>query len=247
MTSDHGQLVAGLTLYERGHLRYTRCICRGIEVLVTGQPEELVRQALLHHLTRQSGLYPEVVDLRAEFHDLDIAVLKPPADECFRPISRPLVIIEVKRPEANLRDHEAQLFNYLIAHGTEDGVLYNGRELIAYRPDGTGGWAGEQLGSLDGLDELLRAAASRPDPDLDTFRRAASGCTTSFLALAAKYGRYTLHQVTFTLRGSPGSITGCCLRVEGDRVHYDLYGNYARKQKFAFRMSDFDRLLSVIY
>src|SRR5688572_17620184 len=102
MTLSYDQLVAGLLVYERGHLRYTRCLCRDTEVLLTGQPEELVRQALLYHLIRRSGLYPGTIDLRAEFNDLDIAVLKPPSDERFRPVPRPLVIVEVKRTEADL-------------------------------------------------------------------------------------------------------------------------------------------------
>ncbi len=247
MTPAYDQLLAELVIYERGNLQYTRCLCRGTEVLVTGQPEEWVRQVLLLHLMRRSGLYPGTIDLRAEFNDLDVAILKPPAHERFRPMPRPLVIIEVKRREAELRDHEGQLFDYLAANQTEAGVLYNGRELLVYVPDGCGGWGRTQLGLLNELDDWIRREVCRPDPDLDTFLRATSGCTASFLALAEAYGRYTLHRITFTLKGSSDPITGCCFRIQNEHIYYDVYGKYTRKQKIYFRRSDFDRLVSLVY
>jgi len=181
-------------------------------VLLTGQPEELVRQALLYHLTRQSGLHPGTIDLRAEFNDLDIAVLKPPADERFRPMPRPLVIVDVKRPEADPRNHEGQLFGYLTANRSEIGVLYNGRELIAYVPGQCNDWTGAQLGSLGELDDLIRRAAARPEPDLDIFQRAAAGCAESFLALAEIYGLSSLGSARsrYGDRSGDGSLGAAC-------------------------------------
>ena len=247
MTPSYEHLAAQVAVYRRGNLDYTRCLCRGTELLVTGQPEEVVRQALLVYLMQAGGLYPRVIDLRAEFNDIDIAVLKPHSDERFRPLPKPLAVIEVKRTGVDLRSHQNQLFSYLTANGSDTGFLYSGRELFAYEPDGQGGWSESRLTSLAQLDSALLAAARRPDVHLDTFHRAAVGCVASFLSLVDSFGRYTLHRIAFALKSVPEPITGCCFRVEGDRVHYDSYGNYTRKQRLSFRLNEFVRLDSILY
>src|SRR5262249_21012864 len=97
------------------------------------------------------------------------------------------------------------------------------------------------------LDDWIRREVCRPDPHLDTFLRATSGCVASFLALAEAYGRYTLHRITFTLKGNSSPVTGCCFQSQDQHVYYDLCGKYTRKQKLCFHRSDFDRLVSLLY
>lgn len=247
MSLSYELLVEKVSLYSRGNLEYTRCLCRGIELLVTGQPEELVRQSLLVHLVQSSGLYPEHIDLRIEFNNVDIAVIKPYSHERFRPLQKPIAVIEVKRVEVDLQNHQNQLFNYLDENQTITGFLYNGRELLVYELNSNGGWSQNRLTTLAQLDSVLHCAASRPDLDASVFHLAAKGCQDSFLTMINAFGRYTLHKIAFVLKGVPEPITGCCFRLQGDRIYYDLCGNYTRKQKPSFCLTEFNYLHSLVY
>lgn len=216
-------------------------------MLLTGRPEEVVRQVLLYFLMRESGLYPDTIDVKTEYNNLDVAVYKPSREEQFRPLQAPLVIVEVKREEANLPDHEDQLFRYMKEHRTSTGVLFNGNEIIAYETRSEGTPEKRRLESLSELRDLLLRLACRDEVDLRAFQQARDGDVDSFSYLAGKYGKYTLHKFTFTLKNSPTPITGCCFRLQEQRVYYDIYGKYAPKKKFGFDQCEFDRLLSVIY
>ena len=247
MSLDFDEIASCLVIYERNNTQYTRCLCRGNEVQVTGRPEEIVRQAMLYHILIRSGLFPVSVGARAEFQNLDIALYKPPVDERFCLSRGPVVIEEVKRRGTPLPDHESQLFDYLATHRGNLGVLYNGDELRVYEPVAGGGWAGRQLNALTELDDLVRQTASREDPDLKTFHQAAEGCFDSFLRLAQAYGRHTLHRFTFALKNDPIPITGCCFRLKQGIVQYDVYGMYTVRQVPKFHPDQFEKLLSVLY
>jgi hypothetical protein len=215
--------------------------------VVSGKPEELVRQVLLYYLLRESGLFPDRIDVRTEQNNLDVAVYKPSTEESFRPWRAPVAIIEVKREEANLPDHENQLFGYMKERRTNTGVLFNGNNIIAYEKGAEGSPTKRGLESLTELGDWLYRLTCRNDADTSAFQQARDGDTDSFIYLAEKYGKYTLHKFTFTLKNSPTPITGCCFRLQDQRVYYDLYGKYIAKRSFSFDRSEFDRLLSVIY
>jgi hypothetical protein len=222
-------------------------LSRGIEVVVSGKPEELVRQILLYYLLRESGLFPDRIDVRTEQNNLDVAVYKPPTEESFRPWRAPVAIIEVKREEANLPDHENQLFGYMKERRTNTGVLFNGNDIIAYEKGSEDNPTKRCLESLTELRDWLHRLTCRNDADTSAFQQARDGDADSFIYLAKKYGKYTLHKFTFTLKNSLTPITGCCFRLQDQRVYYDLYGKYTAKRSFSFDRSEFDRLLSVIY
>jgi Type I restriction enzyme R protein N terminus (HSDR_N) len=240
-------ILAKLCIYEREYLRYTKCLSRGIEVVVSGKPEELVRQVLLYYLLYESGLFPDKIDVRTEQNNLDVAVYKPPAEESFRPWRAPVAIFEVKREETNLLDHENQLFRYMKERRTNTGMLFNGNDIIAYEKGSEGSPTKRCLESLSELRDWLYRLTCRNDPDASAFQQARDGYADSFIYLAEKYGKYTLHKFTFTLKNSPTLITGCCFRLQDQRVYYDLYGKYAAKKSLSFDRSEFDRLLSVVY
>ena len=145
-----------------------------------------------------------------------------------------------------MQDHEGQLFEYMKEHRTRTGVLFNGNEIVAYEK-GQGTVAKYSLESLNELRNLIQRLAGQDEVDFIAFQRARDGDVDSFIYLAGKYGKYTLHQLTFTQKNSPTPVTGCCFRLHEQQVYYDVYGKYAPKKSFCFSRTDFGRLLSVIY
>ncbi len=247
MSPSCAEILGKLCIYERDYLRYTKCLSRGNEVKLSARPEELVRQVLLYFLLNDSGLYPDTIDVRTEYNNLDVAIYTPYVEEHFRTCQAPLTIIEVKREEATLADHEDQLLGYMRERRTTHGVLFNANETIHYERMPDGHLSKRSLNSLGELGELLRDLARQADPDIAAFQRARDGDVDSFIYLVEKYGKYTLHRFTFTLQNKPEPIAGCCFALDGQRVRYDVYGKYAAKKRFAFERIEFDRLQSVIY
>jgi hypothetical protein len=247
MNPSCAEILGKLCIYERDYLRYTKCLSREIEVQLSARPEELVRQVLLYFLLKDSGLYPDTIDVKTEHNHLDAAVYKPYVEEQFRTYQGPLAIIEVKREEANLADHEDQLLGYMKERRTTHGVLFNGNETVHCERMSDGGLCKRSLDSLSELGDLLRMLASKSDSDVCAFQRARDGDVDSFVHLVEKYGKYTVHRFTFSLKDRPESISGCCFSVDGQRIRYDVYGKYAAKKRFALERWEFDRLHSVIY
>jgi hypothetical protein len=247
MNPSCAEILGKLCFYERDYLRYTKCLSRGIEVQLSARPEELVRQVLLYFLLEDSGLCPNTIEVKTEYNNLDVALYKPYVEEYFRTCRVPLMIIEVKREEANVADHEDQLLGYMRERRTVHGVLFNANETIHYERKPERQFTKRSLNSLGELGELLRHLAHHADPDIAAFQRARDGDVDSFVYLFEKYGKYTLHRFTFTLKSKPAPIAGCCLTADGQRVCYDVYGKYTAKKRFAFERSEFDRLQSVIY
>jgi hypothetical protein len=246
MNPSCAEILGRLCIYERDYLRYTKCLSRGIEVQLSARPEELVRQVLLYFLLKDSGLYPGTINVKTEHNNLDVAVYKPYVEEQFRTYQAPLTVIEVKREEANLADHEDQLLGYMKERRTANGVLFNANEMIRCERMADGGLRKRSLDSLIELGKMLGTLASQADPDVSAFQRAREGDVGSFICLVEKYGRHAVHRITFVLKNRPEPLTGCFFGVAGQRIQYDVYGKYA-KRKFAFDRGEFDRLHSVIY
>ena len=236
-----------LCTYERDYLQYTKCLCRGIELLLSGKPEEVVRQVFLYFLIHESELFPNTISVRTEHNNLDIAIYKPPTEEQFRPRQAPVVIVEVKREDAYLPDHKDQLFRYMKEQRTSVGILFNGNEVIVYEKGTEGVSKKGQLDSLSELRDLLKCVLCRDEVDLCEFQCARDGDVDSFIYLASKYGKYTVHQFKFTLKNTLMLITGCCFQVQGQRIYYDIYGKYGPKKRFSFDRCEFERLISMIY
>jgi hypothetical protein len=246
MIPSCAEILGKLCIHERDYLRYTKCLSRGIEVQLSARPEELVRQVLLYFLLKDSELYPTTIDVRTEHNKLDVAVYKPYVEEQFRTHQAPLAIIEVKREEANLADHESQLLGYLNERRTRHGVLFNANGIVHCEKMPDGELCKRSLPSLSELSDLLRKLASQADPDVSAFQRAREGDVGSFIYLVEKYGKHAVHRITFALNNRPDAIIGCFFSVDGQRIQFDVYGKYAKK-KFAFECSEFGRLHSVVY
>ena len=243
----YSEIRSKLCIYERDYRWYTKCLCRGIELHISGKPEEVVRQVLLYFLIRESGLFPDTIDIKAEDDYLDIAIYNPLVEEDFRPFQAPLAIIEVKREEACLPEHEDQLFRYMKEQQTSVGVLSNGNEIIVYEKGSEGILEKRYLESLCELQDLLKHISRRDKVDFSEFQSARGGDVASFISLVEKYGKHTLNNITFTLKDMTIPITGYCFRLQEQRIYYDVCGQYYPKKRFSFDRCEFERLLSVIY
>lgn len=242
------EICSKLHIYERSYLRYTKCIRRGIELLVSNRPEEVVRQVLLYFLVHESGLFPDIIDVSAEQDNLDIAIYRRSTETDFRPSQAPLAIVEVKREQVNLVDHEAQLFQYMKQNRAKTGILFNGNEILTYEGEPGGIIKEQSLASLNDLRVfLLQRAEDQEQADLFAFKQAQEGNVENFIYLANKYGKYAVHKFKFVLNSSPDPIVGCFFRAKGNTIYYQHYGMYSKKREWTFNRTEFDRLLSLVY
>jgi hypothetical protein len=249
MVLSYAELCGRIDIYEREYKQYTKCLCRGIEVLMSNEPEELVRQALLYYLLHESGLYPGKIAIKVEYKDLDVAIYGCVSDSDFQPFTPPSVIIEVKRTEADLLNHVGQLCAYLKEQSTNVGVLFNGRNILALENYMSETPLKCQLRSLDDLRALILRAVDCGQDESRTalFQRARGGDVDGFIDLIGIYGKRALNQITFKLKTSPELIVGCFFRIDGQVINYEIYGKYSRKKKLKFHRDEFDKLLSVTY
>ena len=95
------------------------------------------------------------------------AIYKPPTEECFRLCRSPVAIIEVKREEANLMDHESQLFGYMKERRTNTGVLFNGNVIVTFEKSPAGDTTKRSSDSLPELGDWLRRLACQDDAETD--------------------------------------------------------------------------------
>jgi Type I restriction enzyme R protein N terminus (HSDR_N) len=244
------EIFGNLNIYERNYTLYTKCLCRGIEIIISNKPEEKVRQIFLYFLINQSGLFPDLVNLKAEYNNLDIAIYKNSELEDFRPFQPPAAIIEVKREEEKLLDHAKQLYGYLDEHRSLIGILFNGSDLILFRKsDEESIFLRSHLDSIKDFPAILRESLSKVNIDCLEFQKAKNGNVDSFVHLIKKYGKYTQHKFSFLLTNSCEVIHGSCFSYDQDYVYYDLYGKYSpsRRNRFSFKYHSFDRLISLVY
>ena len=242
------EILNNLNIYEKKHTQYTRCLCRNIELLISNKPEEKIRQIFLYFLLKRSGLFPEQINLKVEYNNLDIAIYKNFELENFRPLQPPIAIVEVKREEENLLTHENQLLKYLDEQRSSMGILFNARDLILLKMANNGDhFSKKRLKCIEDVPVILSETLNQANVDYSEYKRARDGDIKSFIHLIKKYGKYTLHKFTFMLKTSSEPITGCCFSYNQDFIYYDIYAKYSRKKRFSFRYYDFDKLISVIY
>ena len=243
LLETYSDLVAKLKVSERDHLRYTECLIRQLEILLTNEPEEEVRQAFLYFIINN---YPDIlkslVDIIIEHHDVDIAILKKPNDSNFNPTRTPLLLIEVKRNDVNLRDHQAQLTKYMTELRCSRGALFNFTEILIYEKTSITYELCKVFDHLDTFIRYISSAASEEDGDLEAFYMACNGNFDAFRHLTTKY-KYS--RATFVIQEYAASIEGFIFSYNGDEVFYDRVGHYAKK-KHKFVSSHFIKLLSLI-
>jgi hypothetical protein len=236
------EVTENLEIYEKNYLKFTKCLIRGSEILLSGKPEELVRQNLLYLLTNDD-LFPDLIDIKVEYNNLDIAVYKRQDESSsFKPLQSPLMIVEVKRNEENLLDHKEQLITYLKQFRSKIGLIANCKEAFLFRKD----VLDSRISDISEIKSFIRKSIHDTKNDCVEFEKARAGDIKSFVYLIENHGKYSTHQITFKLKSNPAPIVGCLFKLKGQNVYFDIYGNYAKKQKF-FKLQDFEHLVSIVY
>ncbi len=239
-----------LNIYEKNYTQYTKCLCRNIEILISNKPEEKIRQIFLYFLINHSGLFPDKINLKVEYNNLDIAIYKNFELEDFRPSQPPIAIVEVKREGENLQFHEKQILRYLNEQRSPIGILFNGNDLILLKKsEQNSDFSSIHLKLIEDVPDILQEVLDRVNSDLSEFEKARNNDVDSFVYLIKKYGKYAVHKCTFLLKGRCDPITGCFFSYDEKYIYYTLYGKYSKKKssRFHFEYRDFDKLISIIY
>lgn len=240
------QISQKLVFHEKNYAKYTKCLVRGIDLLVSGKPEEIVRQVILYFLINESSLFPRLIDIKVEHNSWDVAIYKKLDEENFKPFQPPSVIIEVKREEANLLNHENQILRYLRESRSEIGILFNGKKTVAYQKNEHGDFIAKNLSSIAHIPNVIQQGNTTIKQDLLDFKKAQDGDVNSFINLSKNYGKYATNQFTFRLKTSSDLLIGCFFRYDRNNIYYDIYGHYSKK-KHSFKPSEFEKLVSIIY
>ena len=247
MSTIYTSILGCLDIYDRDFIQYTKCLCRGVEILISNKPEEKVRQALLYFLINKSSLFPDLIDIKVEYNHLDLAIYKKINNDDFNPIQYPSVIIEVKREEENLLNHQNQLHGYLREQRSSVGILFNGHNVIVIDKLNESDFKKSHLDSMEDIPSIIVRGLHQERQNLSEFESARNGSLDSFISLAKKYGKYGTHKFVFALKNETVPISGCFFRCNQDKIHYDIYGKYSRKSNFSFNHSEFSKLISISY
>ncbi|RCJ25310.1 hypothetical protein A6S26_16100 [Nostoc sp. ATCC 43529] len=242
MTSLNEEISIKLNIYKRNYAEYTKCLIRGREIVIDGRPEEKVRQIFIYFLVNESGLFPNEIDIKVESNNHDIELYRTVKNKNFKPYQPPLMIVEVKREEEDLQNHENQIQRYLKKSCSEIGVLYNYHEIIAYtKKDKV--FTNNYLNSIEDIPSLILQSSNILEKDILEFEKAVNGSFKSFIYLINKYGKYKLNTIIFRLKGEQLPISGTFFEFQDNKVNYFKNG----KNWQSFNYQDFERLISITY
>jgi hypothetical protein len=234
-----------LNIYTKNNNQsYTKCLIRGLEIPINGRPEELVRQIFVHFFITESALFPNKINIRIEVNNHDIEIHKK-NDSDFRPYKPPLIIVELKREDVNLKSHYNQIQRYLENARCNIGILYNFHEIVLFnRKDDL--FEISKINSLSDVELIVLESENIIDKDILEFEKAQNGIFDSFSYLISKYGKRQINTVTFRLKRQQREIEGSFFRIQGNKVYHDIYGKNSKKQE-NFDIEDFERLISIVY
>jgi len=242
MNSLNEEISITLNIYKRNYTEYTKCLIRGREIVIDGRPEEKVRQLFIYFLVNQSSLFPNKIDIKVESNNHDIELYKTIKNQDFKPYSPPLMIVEVKREEENLQNHEEQIERYLKKSCSEIGILYNYHQIIAYtKKDKV--FTSNHLNSLEYIPPLILQSSNKLEEDILEFEKAVNGSFDSFIYLVNKYGEYKLNTIIFRLKGEQLPISGTFFEFQDHKVNYLENG----KKRQSLNYQDFEKLVSITY
>ncbi|MEJ6481696.1 type I restriction enzyme HsdR N-terminal domain-containing protein [Nostoc punctiforme UO1] len=245
MTSLSEEISRKLNIYKRNYAEYTKCLIKGREIVLDGRPEEKVRQLFIYFLVNESGLFPSKIDIKIESDYHDIELYKTVQNEYFKPYSPPMMIVEIKREEENLRNHEKQIERYLKKSCSEIGILYNYHQIIAYiKKDAV--FTRNKLNSLEDIPPLILQSSNKLDKNLLEFEKAVNGSFDSFIYLVNQYGKYKLNRIVFRLKGEQLPIVGYFFKFKENKLYYNIYVQDVKKEQ-SCDFQDFEKLVSIIY
>ncbi|MEH2141201.1 type I restriction enzyme HsdR N-terminal domain-containing protein [Nostoc sp.] len=233
-----------LIKYSKDYQEYTKCLIREIQIPINGRPEELVRQIFIHFIIKETQLFPDIINIEVEVNSHDVEISKKQKNDNFKPYQSPLIIVEVKREDVNLKNHYNQIQRYLKKSGCDIGILYNYHEIITFtRKDDQ--FETNRLKSIRDIQTLILQSNDNND-DLLEFKKAQNGNFESFAYLISKYGKYTTNKVVFKVKQQQSEIEGYFFNMQENKVYYDVCGKYSQKQQ-NFDYQDFEKLISIAY
>ncbi|ULP70449.1 hypothetical protein BDGGKGIB_00065 [Nodularia sphaerocarpa UHCC 0038] len=245
MTYLNEEIQQKLDIYSKKYnQQYTKCLFRGIEIPLNGRPEELVRQLFLHFLIKESGLFPDLINIKVEANNHDIEIYKKHKNSNFTPHQTPLVIVEVKREDVNLQNYYNQIQRYLTKAGCHLGILYNYHEVIAFFRK-KHEFEINYLESLKDIQKLIIPTNNR-DNCLLEFEKAQNGNLESFIYLINKYDKSLTNTITFKIKKQKSEINGHSFDVRENKIYYEMFGNYSKKMQ-SFDCQDFEKLIAIRY
>jgi len=244
MTDLKQEITTKLSRYQKDYQEYTKCLIRGIQIPINGRPEELVRQIFIHFIIKESGLFPDIINIAVEANNHDIEIYRKQKNDDFKPHQYPLIIVEVKREDVNLKNHYNQIQRYLKNSCCDMGILYNYHEIIAFtRKDEQ--FEVNHLKTIRDIQTLILQSSNDNDNLLE-FEKAQNGTFDSFVYLISKYGKYTTNTVVFKVKQQQSEISGYLFNMQGNKVYYDVCGKDSKKQQ-SFDSQDFEKLISIVY
>lgn len=245
MTDLQQEISTKLNIYPKGSQNYIKCLSRGIEIPINGRPEEMVRQIFLYFLIKESGLFPNIINIAVEKNNHDIEIYKKQKNKNFNPHQSPLIIVEVKREDVDLENYYNQIKRYLKQSVSQFGILYNYYQIIAFTRKNNK-FKISHFNNIQDIKPIILQSNNTIDDNLSCFEKAQKGDFDSFKYLVNKYGKYATNTVVFKLKHQRGEIKGYFFNVQGNTVSYDVCGKYSPKQE-SFDYQDFDKLISITY
>jgi hypothetical protein len=245
MTDLKQEITTKLSRYQKDYQEYTKCLIRGIQIPINGRPEELVRQIFIHFFINESKLFPDIINIAVEANNHDIEIYPKQKNDDFKPHQYPLIIVEVKREDVNLKNHYNQIQRYLKNSCCDIGILYNYHEIIAFSRKNDK-FEINHLKSIRDIQTLILESNNNYNDDLLEFKKAQNGTFDSFACITSKYGKYTTNTVLFKLKQQKSEIAGYFFNIQGNKVYYDVCGKNSKKQQ-SFDSQDFEKLISIVY
>lgn len=239
----NAEMQRNLDIYPRNNQRYIRCLIRKTEIAIDGRPEELVRQMFIHSLIKESELLADKIHIKVEANNHDIEIHKIEKNHDFKPHQAPLIIVEVKREDATLQNHHAQIKRYLTRACCNVGILYNYHKIILFHKKDNG-FEINYLRDFGEVKQVILKESSIINCNLLEFNKAQNGDFESFAFLISKYGKYTTNTIVFKLKNQSSELKGYFFKVQGNKVYYDLCGQYSKNQQ-VFDALDFEKLVSI--
>ena len=91
MTNLRREIETKLNIYTKKYQEeYIKCLIRGIEIPIKVRPEELVRQLFIDFMINESGLFPDLINIKVEVNNHDVEIYKKPEYDNFQPYQSPL-------------------------------------------------------------------------------------------------------------------------------------------------------------
>lgn len=241
----NAEMRSKLNIYPKNNQKYTRCLIRKTEIALDGRPEELVRQLFIHYLINECGLLANKIYIKVETNNHDIEIHKKEDNYNFKPHQAPLIIVEVKREDVNLVNHYEQIKRYLTGAYCNIGVLYNSHKIILFARK-SNNFEISFLKNFRELEQMILKESNIISCNSLEFEKAQNGDFESFAFLISKYGKYTTNTIVFKLTNQPSELKGYFFKVQGNKVYYDPWGQFANKQQ-CFDRQDFEKLVSITY